>query len=64
MSEVRRQHGQAALDILSRSIPAHERLNGKSMSKIVQAWTVTRVEAPHAGLAGEFVEGSSDGRAI
>jgi hypothetical protein len=51
MTEVGRQHWQAALNILSRAIPTQQGLDGESMAKVVQAWTVTVMHPAQSDLA-------------
>ena len=60
VSQVGRQHWQTSLDILARAVPAQQRLDCKSMTKVVQAGTVTGRGPAQTDPARQLVEGSMD----
>jgi hypothetical protein len=51
MTEVGRELGQVTLNIDVFLISAHQRLDGKAVAKIMQAWTMTVTRPPQADLA-------------
>ena len=54
--EVGRQDGQTSLGILTVAIPAQQRLDRKSVSKIVQARSAAVVHTTQPNLPGQGVE--------
>jgi hypothetical protein len=51
MTKVSRQHRQAALDILTRSVPTQQGLDSESMPKVVQARSVAVIHPAQSDLA-------------
>jgi hypothetical protein len=51
VAEVGRQHWQATLDILTAAVPTQQGLDGESMSKIVQTWSVAVIHPAQSDLA-------------
>src|SRR5664279_5111542 len=56
MPEIGGQDGQAPLGILTIAIPAQQRLDRKSVSKIVQARAATGIHSTQSNLSGQDVE--------
>ena len=59
MPEISRQHWQAPLGVFTRSVPAYQRLNGESMTKIMQPGTMAVIVAAQPDLARQAVKGAS-----
>ena len=53
VAEVSRKYGEQLLDGHAGSIPVHERLHGKTMSKVVNAWAAVSGAGSQADLPGE-----------
>src|SRR3990172_4266906 len=64
MPEIRRQNGQAAFDVLTGPVPLDQRLDGKSVSKIVQTRAVAVRSPTQPDLAGEIVKRAPDFAAV
>jgi hypothetical protein len=62
MAQIGGENGKPALHVLSGTIPTNHGLNGKSVSKIVKAWTAIGRSMPQASPSGEFMECSSNCR--
>jgi hypothetical protein len=60
MPEVSRELVQMTFDIDILLVPAHQRLNGEAVAKIVQAWPMAVVRAPQADLARELHKRGAD----
>lgn len=60
MPEVRSQNRQAAFDVLTGPVPLDQRLDGKSVSKIVQTRAMAVRSATQPDLAGQIVKRSPD----
>lgn len=60
MTEIRRQEGQETLGILMRPIPVHQSARCKSVSQIMQAWSVTVGRTAQTDLPGQHIEGAVD----
>src|SRR2546427_12932337 len=60
MTEVRRELVQMTFDIDILLVPAHQRLNGEAVAKIVHAGPIAVAWAPHADLARELHKRGSD----
>ena len=51
MTEIGRELGQVTFDIDVLLIPAHQRLHGEAVAKIVETWTMTIARSTLADLA-------------
>src|SRR5256885_13716925 len=60
MTEVGRELVQMPFDIDILLVPAHQRLHGEAVAKIVHAWPMAVVRAPQADLARELHKRGSD----
>jgi hypothetical protein len=62
MPKIGGENGKPTLHVLSGTIPTNHGLNGKSVTKIVKAWTAIGRSMPQAGPSGEFIKCSSNCR--
>jgi hypothetical protein len=62
MPQIGGENGKPTLHVLSGTIPMDHGLNGKSVSKIMKAWTAIGWSMTQAGPSGEFIKCSSNCR--
>jgi hypothetical protein len=60
MSQIGREHRQTLFDIHTGSVPMEKGGHGKSVPKVMEAWTGAPPGFSQTDLAGEFDEGPAD----